>query len=168
MLNRSSLCVVFLVVMILPMFAQEAKTPGVVPVAELKTLVPTTFFYGGQVAPVQLRNSGAVRTADGKYVIAGLVDTSGYSADVAQKYQGLFITEVKLQIGKSTISPGQYGFGFTGDGKFQVMDVAGNSAATESFQQDSAFKHPTPLKIVQEGNGYRLYSGKKFVVITIK
>jgi len=27
-----------------------------------------------------------------------MVDTSGYASDVAQKYQGLFITEVRIQI----------------------------------------------------------------------
>jgi len=153
---------------LLPTFSQEAKTPGIVPSAELKTLVPTVFFYEGHVAPVQQRNSAAVRSADGKYVVAGLVDTSGYSAGVAQKYQGLFITEMKVQIGGSTVMPGQYGFGFTDDGKFQVMDVAGKSILTEPFQQDTALKRPVPLKIAVDGTGYRLYSGKKYVTLTLK
>jgi hypothetical protein len=167
-LKTCSLITGFILLLLLPTFAQQAKSPGVVPSGELKTIVPTAFFYQGQVAPVQLRNSAAVRTTDGKYVVAGLVDTSGYSAGTAQKYQGFFITEVKVQIGKSTVSPGQYGFGFTDDGKFQVMDAAGNNVLTEPFQQDTALKHPVPLKMAADGSGYRLYSGKKYVTLTVK
>src|SRR5215469_8691875 len=80
-------------------FAQQSKPAGVLPTAEARTVAPSSFFYRGQSASVQLRNSAAVRTKDGKYFLAGLVDTSGYATDVASRYQGFFITEVKLKIG---------------------------------------------------------------------
>jgi len=45
-------------------------------------------------------------------VLAGLVDTSGYSTGVASKYQGYLITEVPLKIGGKRLPAGAYGFGF--------------------------------------------------------
>jgi hypothetical protein len=51
------------------------------------------------------------------------LDTSGYAADVQAKYQGFLITEVKLNIEGSDLAPGEYGFGFSRDGKFLVMTL---------------------------------------------
>ena len=90
---------------------------------ELKKAVPSEYFFRGQKAPVQLRNAVGFQGAEGKMMLAALVDASGYSTAIQQKYQGMLITEVKLNIGGSTLPPGQYGFGFTSDGKFMVMDV---------------------------------------------
>ena len=106
-------------------WAQQQKAAGVVASANLKTLVPNSYFYRGKSASVQIRNSAAIRTAKDRYVIAGLVDTAGYASNVAEKYQGLFITEVKLKIGDAELAPGEYGFGFVGE-KFIVTDVGAN------------------------------------------
>src|SRR5580704_14005186 len=76
---------------------------------ELKNIVPTEFFFRGQKAPTQLRNSTGFQTADGKVTFAALVDTSGYSTAVQQKYQGLLVTESRLNIGGSELAPGEYG-----------------------------------------------------------
>src|SRR5579871_3527540 len=85
---------------------------------EVKKAVPTEYFFRGQKAPVQLRNAVGFQLADSKMMLAALVDASGYSTAIQQKYQGLLITEVKLVIGGSKLAPGEYGFGFTSDGKF--------------------------------------------------
>jgi hypothetical protein len=146
--------------------AQSKKT-GVVEPPDLKQIVPTNYYYDGQVAPVQMRNSSAVRLEGGKIFQAGLVDNSGYSSDVAAKYKGYFITETKLTIGDSTLAPGQYGFGFS-DGKFRVMDVGGNDVLQADQQSDDSLKRPVPLKITADGENYRLYCGKKYVVIKSK
>src|ERR1700685_3939073 len=90
---------------------------------ELKNMVPAEFFFRGQKAPTQLRNATGFQMADGKITFATLVDASGYSSAIQQKYQGMLITESKLNIGGSELGPGQYGFGFAGD-KFVVMNVA--------------------------------------------
>jgi hypothetical protein len=145
--------------------AQQAK-PGVLSPEEVKKLVPKDYFFRGQSAPVQVRNSAGIRaTQDGKLVLAGFVDTSGYAADIAQKYQGLLITEVKLDIGGSSLAPGEYGFGFSKDGKFLVMDVGANDLFSVDASTDENLKRPVPLKIVEEGGAYRLYAGKKWVSI---
>src|SRR5690349_1880399 len=148
-------------------WAQQTKASGIVPAAESKTVVPSSFFYRGKSASVQLRNSGAVRTSDGRYVLAGLVDTAGYASNVAGKYQGLFITEVKLKVGDAELGPGEYGFGFVGD-KFVVTDVGANNVLSASAQSDSELKHPVPLKFAEDGTDYRLYTGRKYVTLHIE
>jgi len=133
----------------------------------MKSLVPASYFYRGQSATVQMRNSGAIRTKDQKYVIAALVDTSGYSTGIAEKYQGLFITEVKVKVEGSELAPGQYGFGFAGD-KFVVTDVGANDVFSVSSKVDKDLKRPVPLKIVGEGGAYRLYAGRKYVTLQVE
>ena len=132
---------------------------------ELKKAVPSEYFFRGQKAPVQLRNAVGIQGAGGKMMLAALVDASGYSTAIQQKYQGMLITEIKLNIGGTTLPPGQYGFGFTSDGKFMVMDVGNDDVLSTSSQMDSALQHAVPLKLVEDGAGYKLYAGKKWVGI---
>jgi protein tyrosine/serine phosphatase len=135
---------------------------------ELKKAVPTEFFYRGQKAPVQLRNAVGFQQADGKMTIAALVDASGYSTAIQQKYQGMLVTESKLDIGGSTLPPGQYGFGFTSDGKFMVMDVSNHDVLSTSYETDQALQRAVPLKLVEDGSGYKLYAGKKWIEIKVE
>jgi hypothetical protein len=147
--------------------AQDAKAPGVLSPDQLKKIVPAAFFYRGQSASVQLRNSVGVRTKDDKYILAGLVDTSGYASDIAQKYQGFLISEVKLDIGGSSLPPGEYGFGFTGD-KFVVTDVGANDMLSATFNTDTNLKRAVPLKIIEDNGTYKLYAGKKWVELKVQ
>jgi hypothetical protein len=144
--------------------AQQA-TKHVLSSDEVKKAVPTEFFYRGQKAPVQVRNAVGFQLADSKMMLAALVDASGYSTAIQQKYQGLLITETKLNIGGSTLGPGEYGFGFSADGKFVVMDVANNDVLSTAYQTDQALQHAVPLKLVEDGDGYNLYAGKKWIGI---
>ena len=157
-----------LVALILAAFASavaQQASKHVLSADELKKAVPTEYFFRGQKAPVQLRNAVGFQLADGKMTLASLVDASGYSTAIQQKYQGLLITESKLNIGGSSLPPGQYGFGFTADGKFLVMDVANNDVLSTSSQTDSALQRAVPLKLVEDGASYKLYAGKKWVGI---
>src|SRR6202158_5240829 len=104
------------------LLAQQPK-PGLLGGDDLKKFVPAAYFFRGQSAPVQVRNSAGFSMPDGKLVLAGLVDTSGYASDVQAKYQGFLITEVNLDIEGNKLQPGEYGFGFSPEGKFLVMDV---------------------------------------------
>lgn len=144
--------------------AQQPRA-GLLGVEELKKVVPSAYFFRGQSATVQLRNSAGFRVADSKLVLAGLVDTSGYAADVQAKYQGFLITEVKLNIEGSELAPGQYGFGFSKEAKFLVMDVGANDVFSVAGKSDDKLAHPVPLKIVQDEAGYRLYAGRKWVSV---
>lgn len=149
------------------LFAQSAK-PAVLTAAELKQSVPSAYFFRGQSATVQVRNAGGLRVGKDSLVLAALVDTSGYAQDVQQKYQGLFITEVKLNIGGTSLAPGEYGFGFNADGKFRVLDVAANDLLATDLKSDDNLRRPVPLKLSEEGGEYRLYAGRKYVVIKVE
>jgi len=146
------------------LLAQQPK-PGVLGGDDLKKVVPATYFFRGQSAPVQLRNSAGFSGADGKLVLAGLVDTSGYASDVQARYQGFLITEVKLNIEGSELAPGEYGFGFSQAGKFLVMDVGANDLFSVGAKMDDKLARPVPLKIVEDRAGYRLYTGRKWVLL---
>src|ERR1700757_1802382 len=135
---------------------------------ELKKAAPAEFFFRGQKAPVQLRNAVGFQQADGKMTLAALVDASGYSTAIQQKYQGMLVTESKLDIGGSTLPPGQYGFGCTSDGKFMVMDVSNHDVLSTSYETDQALQHAVPLKLVEDGSGYKLYAGKKWIEIKVE
>lgn len=132
---------------------------------ELRKAVPAEYFFRGQKAQVQMRNAAGFQLASGKMVLAALVDASGYSTAIQEKYQGLLITETKLNIGGSTLAPGQYGIGFSADGKFNVMDVANSDVLSASSQTDQELKRPVPLKLVEDGDGYKLYAGRKWVAL---
>jgi hypothetical protein len=131
---------------------------------ELKSLVPTEFFFRGQKAPTQLRNATGFQMAGGKVTFAALVDASGYSTAIQQKYQGMLITESRLNIGGSELAPGEYGFGFTAD-KFVVMNVANEDTLSAPYQTDAELKRAVPLKLVEDGGGYKLYAGKKWIAL---
>jgi len=162
--TRLAILCAFTLIMLASAIAQQASK-HVLSSDDVKKAVPAEFFFRGQKAPVQLRNAVGFQLADGKMMLAALVDASGYSTAIQQKYQGMLITETKLNIGGSELAPGQYGFGFSADGKFIVMDVANNDVLTASSQTDAALQHAVPLKLVEDGAGYKLYAGKKWVGI---
>ena len=146
--------------------AQDSTT--VLVGAELTRVMPPGFYFQGLSAPTQMRNSAAARFGDKRYVIAGLVDTSGYAADVRAKYEGFFITDSPITINGSELGTGAYGFGFSENGKMQILDLAGNQILSVSTTNDTALKRPRPLMMTKVADGIRFYSGKDFVTIAVK
>jgi hypothetical protein len=128
-------------------------------------IFPERVFFRGQTAPVQARNSGGVRYADDFYVLAGVVDNSGYSTGIREKYQAYLINEATLEIGGQTLKPGAYGFGFLEGGKFLVMDLGANDLLSAASQRDADMKRPVPLQVVASSTAgnYRLYAGRNYV-----
>ena len=159
--------VMVLLALLLPSAWAQSKPAGVLTAEALKAIAPAGFFYRGRSATTQLRNTAGVRTEGDKYVLAGLVDTAGYASNIAEKYQGFFITEVKVKIEGSELAPGEYGFGFVGD-KFVVTDVGANDVLSVSSKRDDNLKRAMPLKIAKEGDAYRLYAGKKYVTVELE
>ena len=115
-----------------------------------------------------MRNSVAARFGTKRFVVAGLVDTSGYAADVRAKYEGFLITDSPITINGSDLVTGAYGFGFTNDGKMQILDLAGNQILSVATTKDSELKRPRPLMMTKAGDGIRFYSGKDYVTVTAK
>lgn len=140
---------------------------AVLKAGDTTNLIPATVFFRGQVATVQARNSGGVKLADGMFVLCALVDTSGYSTAVQQKYQAYFITEVSLHINGQTLKPGAYGVGFIGN-RFLVMDLGAHDLFTVDSKHDTELKRPTPLQVLDDttANEYRLYINRNYVVFS--
>jgi len=143
-----------------------AAKEGVLNAADVgNKLLPEKVFFRGQIAPVQARNTGGVRYADGFLVFAGLVDSSGYSTGIREKYQGYLICEVAVEIGGQTLKPGAYGFGFLEGSKFVVMDLGANDVLQAASTKDSEMKRPVPLQFAAAATAgsYRLYHGRDYV-----
>src|SRR6476646_51029 len=127
-------------------------------------LFPDSVFFRGQTAPTQLRNTGGIHFTDDVYVLAGLVDNSGYSTGIRETYQAYCITEVTLQFGSQTLKPGAYGAGFVEGVKFVVLDLAANDLLQAVSQKDAEMKRPVPLQVTAADVGkYRLYAGREYV-----
>jgi hypothetical protein len=158
------------------MLAVAMMTPGamkaqggdtVLKPADTQKMLPVSVYYKGQSATTQLRNSGGVKFADGAYLLATMVDTSGYSSDVSTKYQGYFITEVPIKIGGTNLPAGVYGMGFISGDKFVITDVGAHDVLTVNSANDEGLKRPMPLQVVADpAGGFRLYAGRKYVIFS--
>lgn len=147
--------------------AQQTR-PGVLSPDEINHAAPSVYFFRGQAATVQLRNTVGFRVEGDRLVLAGLVDTGGYSTDVKAKYQGFLITEVKLTVEGKQLRPGQYGFGFSKDDEFLVMDVGANDLLRAPAHVDDKLQRPRPLRVQEDSSGYRLYAGRQWVNLKVE
>jgi hypothetical protein len=148
------------------MMAQQGGDT-VLKAVEAQKLLPASVFYAGKSATTQLRNSGGVKFADGHYVLATLVDTSGYSTGIAAKYQAYFIVEVPIKIGGQDLPAGIYGIGFIAGNKLVVTDVGAHDVVTVSTDKDAAIQRPMPLQVVADpAGGFRLYAGRAYVTFS--
>ena len=152
----------------LPSLMAAQGTTVILTGSELSRVVPPGFYFQGLSAPTQLRNSAAARLGRNRHVIAGLIDTSGYAADVRAKYEGFLITDSDLTIDGKTLKTGAYGFGFSDDGKLNIMDLAGDQILSVSTAKDSKLRRPRPLMMSKEGDQVRLYSGRDYALIEAK
>ena len=148
--------------------AAPSSSASLLNATDAAKVIPATVFFRGQVASVQARNSGGVKLADGMLVLCALVDTSGYSTSVQQKYQGYFITEAALAINGHALKPGAYGIGFVEGSHFLVMDLGGHDLFTVGGSHDAELKRPTPLQVLADTtpNQYRLYINRNYVVFS--
>jgi hypothetical protein len=125
------------------------------------------FYLEGNAIPTQKRNTVVLRGADGKRMVFGLLDTTGYSAEIQAKYAGMMIVERKTTVGGVAVPTGAYGFGLQkptpaeGPGKLMVYDVGGAKLGEATAQYDAALAQPVPLQVA---NG-RLYVGRHWVEI---
>jgi hypothetical protein len=151
--------------------AATPKPAGILKPADTTNLMPAQVFFRGQSATVQMRNSGGVRYADGMFTLMALVDTSGYSSGIQQRYQAYLITEVPLELGDGSearkLVPGAYGVGFIQNDRFVVMDLGANELLSVGSHHDADLRRPMPLQVLDtpaEG-AYRFYEGRSFVAL---
>ena len=144
--------------------AAVAQSDALLTPAQTQKVLPSAVYFKGQSATTQIRNSGGVKFADGAYLLAVMVDTSGYSSEVAQKYQAYLITEDAIEVGGKPLPAGIYGVGFVG-GQFLVMDVGAHALLSVPSASDEAMKRPRPLEVTGADGKYRLYEGRQYVTL---
>jgi hypothetical protein len=150
-----------------PAQAQLAKLEG----KAFDSAYVREFYLEGNAIPTQKRNTVIVKGADGKRMVFGLLDTSGYGAEIQQKYAGMMILERKAMVGGAAVGAGAYGFGLQkptppeGPGKLIVYDVSGAKVGEAAAQYDAALAGPVPLQVVSKDGLSRLYVGRHWVEI---
>jgi hypothetical protein len=151
-----------------PLSIKAQETATVLAGGELTRVVPNSFYFQGQSAPTQVRNAAVARFGTKRYVIAGMVDTSGYSVEVRARYEGFLITDSPITVGGMELGIGAYGFGFSDDGKLNILDLGGNQILSVATTKDSALRRPRPLMMTKAVDGVRLYSGRSYTIIAAK
>ncbi len=136
--------------------------------AALTKVVPKSFYFAGQSAETQMRNAAAAKIGENRFIVAGLVDTSGYSTEISGKYEGFFITDSPIKLGDKPLASGAYGFGFSANGKANIFDLSGKMIASAVTKTDAELKRPRPLQMTLDEKGVRFYKGKNYVLITAK
>lgn len=131
-------------------------------------IVPTSFYFAGQSAPTQMRNTAVARLAKDRHIIAGLVDTSGYSTEISGKYEGFLITDSPVDIGGKRLETGSYGFGFSTDGKLHIFDLSSKEIMVVETVNDKEVKRPRPLMMSVAADGVRFYKGKNYALVAVK
>jgi hypothetical protein len=152
----------------LPALSQAASKDALLHATEAAKVLPSAVFFRGQSATTQTRNSGGVKYGDGMFVLATLVDNSGYSSGIQAKYQAYFITEVTLDVNGHKLAPGAYGVGIVAGGHFGVMDIGAHDLFSADATNDKEFRRPTPLQVIadSQANHYRLYFGRNYVTFS--
>ncbi len=144
---------------------RAASQPAVLTAVEAARILPPSVFFHGRTASLQGRNSGGVRFQDTSLLLVALVDTSGYSSQVQERYQAYLINETAVEIDGRRLPPGAYGCGFVGD-SFVVLDVGGHDVFQAHATRDAGLERPRPLQVVaaQGAPGeYRLYAGRSYI-----
>lgn len=167
---RRVVCVysVLLLSWLIPATALAQQPINILTGTELTRVMPPGFYFQGLSAPTQMRNAAAARIGDKRHVLAGLVDTAGYSADVRAKYEGFFIADLPLKINGSDLAPGAYGFGFSENGKLTILDLTATEVLSVSTTKDTALARPRPLMMTKGADGLRFYNGRDYVTITLR
>lgn len=148
--------------------AQEKSAPEILNEKAAAKIVPTTFYFAGQSAPTQMRNAAVARIGKDRHIIAGLVDTSGYSTEISGKYEGFFITDSPVSIGGKQLETGAYGFGFSTDNKLHIFDLSSKEIMSVDTVSDKEMKRPRPLMMSVAADGVRFYKGKNYALIAAK
>jgi hypothetical protein len=138
-----------------------------------ESAIPNDFYLEGNRIPVEKRNAALLKTPAGARLIFALIDTTGYSSQIKQKYIGMVITEGSVSVCSVPLTVGSYGFGLekpaatsSEDAKFFLYNQAGEKVGDCAAKKDSAVKQPKPLNIVlSKEAGARLYLGRYFLAL---
>ncbi len=135
--------------------------------------VPADFYLEGNRIPVEKRNAALLKSDKGARVVLGLIDTSGYSSQIQQKYMGMLITETRISVCGNAIGVGSYGLGLdrpaptsNADAPFKIYNQAGEKVGECAAKKDDSVKQPKPLLVTAaKGAPAKIYFGKYVVDI---
>lgn len=130
--------------------------------------VPKDFYLEGNAIPTEKRNAALLKNPAGARVVLALIDTSGYSSQIREKYIGMIIAEGKVSVCGNPLSVGSYGFGLDRPSpsanenvKFNLYNQAGEKIAECSAKKDLQLQQPRPLQIIlSKDKAARLYLGR--------
>ena len=124
--------------------------------------MPTSVFFAGKTAPVQGLNTGGANLPGGMF-LAGLVDSSGYSSGIQERYQAYLLLTTAVQFADHALAPGAYGCGVVG-GQLLMMNLGAEVLWTVPAPRDPALPRPTPMQILQgtAPDELRLYFGRNY------
>jgi hypothetical protein len=133
--------------------------------------IPNDFYLEGNRIPVEKRNGALLKTPAGARLVLALIDTTGYSSQIRQKYIGMVITEGSVSVCSVPLTVGSYGFGLEKpaptskeNAKFFLYNQAGEKVGDCAAKKDILVKQPKPLNIVlSKEAGARLYLGRYFL-----
>jgi hypothetical protein len=133
--------------------------------------LPKDFYLEGNAIPTAKRNAVMVTSPSGARALFSLLDTTGYSSNIIEKYIGMIITEGDLTVCGQKVPVGSYGFGWAQSprgedqpGTFSLYNQAGAKLAECSTPRDADLKAPRPLQIVVKADGTAsLYHGRNGV-----
>jgi hypothetical protein len=157
------------------MAAKPASAQGVFKVEKgeaFNKVIPKDFVLEENAIPTEKRNSALVMSPSGARIVVGLLDTSGYSSQVQEKYLGMLIAEGRVTVCGRHVAIGSYGFGLAKSGsaagghasQFMVYNQAGEKVAECTASWDAKIKSPRPLEVVVHGGRTaRLYVGRTWV-----
>jgi hypothetical protein len=136
-----------------------------------ESAIPNDFYLEGNRIPVEKRNAALLKIPAGARLLLALLDTTGYSSQIKQKYAGMVITEGTVSVCSVSLSVGSYGFGLekpaatsSEDAKFFLYNQAGEKVGDCGAKKDKAVKQPKPLNVVlSKEAGARLYLGRYFL-----
>jgi len=135
-------------------------------------VVPKDFVLEGSAIPIERRNSSLVIAPSGARMIVGVLDTTGYSSQVQEKYLGMLIAEGSVDVCGNQVAIGSYGFGLAKQrgaaeghaAKFILYNQAGEKVAECAARWDARIRSPRPLEVVtKSGVTARLYLGRNWV-----
>lgn len=155
-----------------PNLARAQRSFAPVTGKDFDRAVPKDFYLEGNAIPVEARNA-VLLTAGGARALFALIDTTGYSSQIQQKYIGMLITETSLSVCGKSVRPGSYGFGLdkppetsTADAKFFLYDQGGAKVLGCDAKKDSNLSSPKPLQAVTtQGAPTRLYLGRYWLEV---
>lgn len=131
--------------------------------------MPKDFYLEGNAIPTEKRNAVMLKTPAGKRAVLALIDTTGYSSQIKQKYIGMVIAEGAFSMCGQQVTIGSYGFGLDkpasasdADATFHLYNQAGDKLFDCAAKKDTTAKQAQPLQVTTSG-GTKLFLGKYYL-----